>query len=116
MHLRKFVLVKYLVILLFAFELLAPAFLDEALSLLDNFGSSLSLQKATNQIDVLGILFIEESGSAERNEKNGIDTAHCTETFSALMQFKPCSITWLLPNKKNNSQPSLYTLHRVLRI
>jgi hypothetical protein len=117
MLLRYNKILRIFAILLFSFEMLAPALW------LGDHESSITQKSTTyfsheNQsIDLIAHLICEEANSEEREGKNDylIDVSF-VEVFNELEKFQPVQISWSLPKDRFDIQPSLYTLHRVLLI
>jgi len=118
MLLRYNKMLRIFAILLFSFELLAPALW------LHNDGSepatpklSFHFSEQTQPIDLISHLLFEEVNNEEREGKDDFLIGVCyTEVFNELQKFVPMQINWSLPKDRFNIQPSLYTLHRVLLI
>jgi hypothetical protein len=71
----------------------------------------------TGSFDCLSHLFYEENNGEEREGKDYDNNFfYYIEIFNDLEKFKSIEITWSIPNERVDSQPSLYTLHRVLLI
>jgi len=120
MPLRYNKILKLFAILLFSFELLAPAVLIAApKEVFDNHeikGIS-TLSESAQSLDLLSHLIFEEFNNEVREGKDDCLISVCfIEVFSELQKFEPVQITWTLPKERFDIQPSLYTLHRVLII
>lgn len=118
MQLRYNKVLKLIAILLFSFELLAPA----AFSSTEN-GNSTAITDTTkystlsHSLDFLSHLIFEESGSEEEREaKHTLNSLVFTEVFSELQKFEPLNVTWSSPIERFDTQPALFRLHRVLII
>ncbi len=116
MPLRYNKILKFFAILLFSFEMLAPAVLlatPEA----TNSANSKNLNELNRSVDFLSHLIFEEVSSEEREGKNECLISVCfIELFSELQKFQPVQITWSLPKEHFDTQPPLFTLHGVLLI
>lgn len=107
---------KYLLILLFSFEAVVPAFSEISATHAETSGYA-GIKEESNLFDLFSILYICEPGTEERTEKGVLEVnSSFLEIFSSLIKFEPIFITWILPQEKFNSQPPLFTLHRVLLI
>lgn len=98
-------------------ELLAPAFArPEVLHASQpDYQAYFTTESAHNNL--CSLLFFEEQGSEERESKHTFANACAAiEIFNDLKKFKPVSITRIHPAEQSNSQPLLFTLHRVFRI
>lgn len=123
-HLHVFMLLRYnkifrfFAILFFSFELLVPAILLGSPE--NNLNAENTKSHITEQnqpVDLLTHLIFEEVNSEEREGKNDYLLSVCfIEIFNALQKFQPAQITWSLPIDRFDTQPSLFTLHRVLLI
>ncbi len=117
MPLRMNKALKYLIILLFSFEVLAPAFVQSYEEDTIESSNQKHYVDLTGSFDCLAHLFFEENNSEEREGKDYDSSSfYFIELFSVLEKFKPIEITWSIARDRVESQPSLYTLHRVLRI
>ncbi|MEQ1584692.1 MAG: hypothetical protein ABL895_02345 [Cyclobacteriaceae bacterium] len=120
MPLRYNKILKLFAILLFSFELLAPAALIAAPT--ESFNSQESqsisnLSESAQSFDLLSHLIFEEVYNEVREGKDDCLISVCfVEVFSELQKFEPVLITWVLPKDRFDIQPSLYTLHGVLLI
>lgn len=117
MGLRSNHILKYFIILLFSFELLAPAF--TAVPLTQNFDKTAGTQYSNhiNSLDYLTAFLFEESNSEEREGKDyDVEFLFVTDIFNELVKFEHTSTCRSYIQERISSQPSLYTLHRVLRI
>jgi hypothetical protein len=116
MRWAKLNLLKYFLILLFCFESVVPVFSQIPARHLVTQGLA-GVKAENNSIDHFSLLFIVEPGTEEQAEKGIVDTRSTFhEIFSELIKFNPALVTWVLPVNKENSQPPLFTLHRVLLI
>lgn len=107
---------KYLLILLVCFETTAPAFSDTSVRHAEKTCCIYQNAKAS-RADLISILFISEPGAEERIEQVTFEhSSFILEIFNDLLKFQSASITWYLPQKKFNTHPPLFTLHRVLLI
>jgi hypothetical protein len=117
MCLRNIILLKYLVALLFVFELLAPAFvkLREIASQGDAITTIVKASGTPSEAPLY--LLLAEPGQEEREGKHipFPDVQHI-QVFSELEKFRIPAIDWLPPKERNTSQPALYTLFGVLLI
>jgi len=116
-NLRNNTILRFFAILLFSFELLAPAFLGApACEFETHEGSSaISLQPSHT---LTSLLFVEERNEEERNSRDFF----LTENFLAVSWFATASLT---ENKalqifqvgdKFNTHPPLFHLHCVFQI
>jgi hypothetical protein len=120
MPLRYNKILKLFAILLFSFELLAPAALiaapKEAFDSHETKSTN-NFSKSAQSLDLLSHLIFEEVNNEVREGKDDCLISVCfVEVFSELQKFEPVHITWVLPKERFDIQPSLYTLHRVLLI
>ncbi len=107
---------KLVAILLFSFELLAPAAFASVQQSLELKSERINFRPLTHTLDLFSGLIFEEV-SEEREGKNHALTGICfIEIFSVLHKFKPTDTAWLTPHQRFDTQPSLLTLHRVLLI
>lgn len=68
-------------------------------------------------IDYLAVLLFEENNNEEREDKDfDIEFLFLSDTFSQLAKFQNTSTKKFTVQVRFDSQPSLYTLNRVLRI
>jgi hypothetical protein len=118
MLLRFNKVLRVFAILLFSFELFAPALLLGAPEHDLNSKNSISqLSEQNPPIDLITHLIFEEINNEEREGKNDFLISVCfIEVFNELQKFEPVQITWSLPKDHFDTQPSLFTLHRVLLI
>lgn len=110
-------MLRIFAILLFSFELLAPALWlgDHEKNISQKSTTSYSDQH--QPIDLITHIICEEASSEEREGKDDYLIDVCfVEVFNELQKFQPVQITWSLPKDRFDIQPSLYTLHRVLLI
>lgn len=110
-------ILRLFAVLLFSFEMLAPAVL---MANPETYPESLytkTLNKSEQSIDFLTHLIFEEVNSEEREGKNdSVVGIGFIELFSELQKFEPIQVTWSLPKEHFDTQPPLFTLHRVLLI
>jgi hypothetical protein len=118
MGLKHSKILKLAAILIFSFELMAPA-----LFACTEFDGGLKTNRTTfnatpHSFTLLSILLFEEVSNEEEREgkDHTLITFSFIEIFNALQKFKPDDITWLLPVNRSERQPSLFTLYRVLLI
>lgn len=124
LQLHVFMLLRYnkilriFAILLFSFELLVPAVLLGTPE--DDLHAENPLSYYSNQnppLDLIAHLIFEEVNNEEREGKDDYLISVCfIEVFNELQKFEPVHVTWSLPKDRFDTQPSLYTLHRVLII
>lgn len=107
---------KYLLILLFCLETAAPFFAESTFRQAQ-VTSYISHKAEAGQADLNSILLFSEPGTEERLEHGIFESnSFILEIFSELSKFEPIRVTWFLPQEKFNTQPPLFTLHRVLLI
>jgi len=110
-------ILRLFAILLFSFEMLAPAVL---MATPENYPKSQhaeSLNESKRPIDFLTHLIFEEVNNEEREGKNdGLIGLSYIELFSELLKFEPIQVTGSLPKEHFDTHPPLFTLHRVLLI
>ncbi len=110
-------ILRLLAILLFSFEMLAPAVL---MATPENYPESQyakSLNESERPIDFLAHLIFEEVNNAEREGKNDdLIGLNYIELFSELLKFEPIQVAGYLPKEHFDTHPPLFTLHRVLLI
>jgi hypothetical protein len=118
MLLRYNKILRIFAILLFSLELLAPAVLLGAPeSSLTSENTISHLREQNQPIDLIAHLIFEEVNNEEREGKDDYLISVCfIEVFNELEKFEPAQVTWSLPKDRFDTQPSLYTLHRVLLI
>lgn len=119
MLLRHNKMLRIFAILLFSFEMLAPALWlgDHESSITQKSTTYLSLIDQHHVIDLLTHIICEEASNEEREGKDDYLIDVCfIEVFNELQKFQPVQITWSPPKDRFDIQPSLYTLHRVLLI
>jgi hypothetical protein len=117
MKLRSFTILKYLVILLFSFELLAPSFIASSERQGEERPQNYSFTNYTGTVDYLSALLYEENSSEERESKDSLyPSIYFFDVLNDLEKFKTQSVPRLVEKERFDTQPSLYTLHRVLRI
>jgi len=117
MGLRSNSILKYFIIVLFSFELLAPAFMAGPLTQHFDKTSDAQYSQQVGSLDYLTAFLFEESSSEEREGKDyAIEFLFVADIFNELMKFEHVSICRLYAQDQISSQPSLYTLQRVLRI
>lgn len=118
MLLRYNKILRIFAILLFSFELLAPAVLLGTPEGDLHSENTISLYSNQNQpLDLIAHLIFEEANNEEREDKDDFLISVCfIEVFNELQKFEPIQVTWSLPKDRFDIQPSLYTLHRVLLI
>jgi hypothetical protein len=121
MPLRYNKILKLFALLIFSFELLAPvALLVSKKDIVANSSSSSNnyhIGESNQSVDLLSQLLFEEVSSEEREGKNDcLISVSFVEVFNELKKFEPVQITWSLPKDQFDTQPSLFTLNRVLLI
>ncbi|MBL7871063.1 MAG: hypothetical protein JNM78_05595 [Cyclobacteriaceae bacterium] len=120
MPLRYNKILKLFAILIFSFELLAPVGLSASQNGTfedSSLNNRSSVRESTQSVDSLSQLIFEEVGSEEREDKNECLISVCfVEVFSELQKFEPVHIAGSLPKDQFDTQPPLFTLHRVLLI
>lgn len=118
MLLRYNKMLRVFAILLFSFELLAPAIvLGAPENTLTSENTMTQLREQSQPIDLIAHLIFEEVNNEEREGKDDYLISVCfIEVFNELQKFEPIQVTWSLPKDQFDTQPSLYTLHRVLLI
>ncbi len=118
MLLRYNKILRIFAILLFSFELLAPAvLLGSPESNLISEHTTSHFSKQNQPLDLIAHLIFEEVNNEEREGKDDFLISVCfIEVFNELQKFEPVQVTWSLPKDRFDTQPSLYTLHRVLLI
>jgi len=120
----RFMLLKYhkvlriFAILLFCIEILT---LVSSLGAGENHNETgkgfVNIASNHQPLDFLNHLICEEASSEERESKYDCFISVCfVEVFNELEKFQPVQITWLLPKERFDTQPSLFTLNRVLLI
>lgn len=117
MLLRLNKILRIFAILLFSFEMLAPALWlgDHENSITQK--STIYISDQHQPSDLLTHLICEEANNEEREGKDDYLLSVCfVEVFNELQKFQSVQITWSLPKDRFDIQPSLYTLHRVLII
>lgn len=110
-------MLRIFAILLFSFEMLAPAlWLGDHVSCITQ-KSTTCLSDQNQPIDLITHIICEEASNEEREGKDDYLIDVCfIEVFNELQKFQPVQITWSPPKDRFDIQPSLYTLHRVLLI
>ena len=111
-------MLRIFAILLFRFELFAPAlWLQNDNNALTSQKSTFQFSEQTQPLDLITHLLFEEANNEEREGKDDflIDVCYI-EVFNVLQKFIPLQVNWSLPKDRFDIQPSLYTLHRVLLI
>jgi len=118
MLLRYNKMLRIFALVLFSFELLAPATLLDAPEINSSAERGIiSIAIHHQSLDFISHLLCEEASSEEREDKNDCLISVCfVEVFNELQKFQPVQIRWLLPKDRFDTQPSLFTLHRVLLI
>lgn len=110
-------ILKFLAILLFSFELLAPACLPQESGETHSPRNQASLNDLSHSFDYISHLLFEEASSEEREGKDDVFTdLFVMDVFNALVKFESAEVTWQLPKEQFDSQPALYRLHRILLI
>lgn len=113
---------KLLVILLFLFELLAPACYASVFEkTTDQEASTSTLLTSAHSAGWLSLALFEESTSEEEREDKGdalflVDSCLCIELFSTLQKFEPVNVTYSRPKEHFDVHPPLFTLHCVYTI
>jgi hypothetical protein len=116
MLLKSNKILKLVAILLFLFELLAPAVFATTQPSSEVKSEGINFTSFSHSFDLFSGLIFEEA-SEEREGKDHTLTGICfVEIFSILQKFKPVNTSWLTPHQRFDIQPSLFTLHRVLLI
>lgn len=116
MLLKRNKVLKLVAILLFSFELLAPAILVSAQQPSTVRLESINFVSRSHSFDLFSGLIFEEA-SEEREGKDHRLTGICfIEIFSILHKFKPTVSAWLVPRQRFDTRHSLLTLHRILLI
>lgn len=118
MPLRYNKILKYLAILLFSFELLAPACLPDSESEQEfQLQDHARITAVSHSFDYIAQLLFEEASSEEREGKyDALTDLFGMDVFNVLVKFEPAEITWPLPKEHFDTQPALYRLHRILLI
>lgn len=120
MPLRYNKILKLFAILIFSFELLAPILLiakPKQTALNSPLTLEYSITQQAKPLDLLSQLLFEEVGCEEREGKDGFFlSVSFVEVYNQLQKFQPIQSTWFLPKDQFDTQPSLFTLHRVLLI
>lgn len=117
MSLRSYHILKYLITLIFVFELLAPTIMatPQQEQTEKNTQTRVSLHEGT--IDYLELFLFEESNSEEREGKDlDIEFLFVADIFSDLAKFQDNTSYRIIEQVRCDSQPSLYARNRVLRI
>ena len=120
----RFMLLKYkkvlriFAILLFSIEILT---LVSSLGASENHNDTgkgfVNIASNHQTLDLLNHLICEEVNSEERKDKDDcFISVSFVEVFNELEKFQSVQIAWLLPKDRFDTQPSLFTLHRVLLI
>jgi hypothetical protein len=110
-------ILKFLAILLFSFEMLAPAVLVVTPEIQTERQTAKGLNESDRSIDFLTNLIFEEVSSEGREGKNDcLIGISFIELFSALQKFEPIQLTRSLHKEHFDTHPPLFTLHRVLLI
>jgi hypothetical protein len=109
---------RIIAVLVFSFELLAPALFAPSEHACEAMNNQRHLVESGGSLDLLSHLIFEEVNNEESREgkEHGFTQLWFTEVFSVLQKFEPANVTWPLPKERFNTQPSLFTLHRVLLI
>lgn len=116
MLLKRNKVLKLVAILLFSFELLAPAVFVSAQQPTTVRLESTNFASLSHSFDLFSGLIFEEA-SEEREGKDHSLTSICfIEIFSILHQFESADTAWLVPRQRFDTWSSLLTLHRVLLI
>lgn len=116
MLLKRNKVLKLVAILLFSFELLAPAIFASSHQPSTVRLESINFASRSHSIDLFSGLIFEEANE-EREGKDHSLTGICfIEIFSVLHQFKSTDTAWFAPRQRFDTRPSLLTLHRVLLI
>ena len=118
MSLRYKQIFRLLAVLVFTFELLAPALFCHSEIASESINNQKLLVDHSGSLDLLSHLIFEEVSNEESREgkEHGLTQLWFTELFSVLRKFEPTNVTWTLPRERFDTQPSLFTLHRVLLI
>ncbi len=118
MQLTYHKVLKLAAILLFSFELLAPAVFASAELPTDLTSEQTNFASLSPSFDLFSHLIFEETSSEEEREgkAHAFVSISYIEVFNVLQKFKPTNTRCLLPTERFTTRPSLYTLHRVLLI
>lgn len=116
MSLRTSKALKFFAILLFSFEMLAPAIIgtDEAA---DSIVSGKSYHNASHSAGYISsLLFEENSGEEEERESKDHKLSHCLADFVLVHAFielttaETLHTAWVEPHETDAARPALFTL------
>lgn len=115
MALRHSTILRHFIILLFAFELLTPAFLTPPKGLQVD---GVSVAASSQTVDLLSHLVFEEVSNEESREDKeyGFDVLWFVGLFHTQQKFESKKIARVVSKRCVDTQPSLFTLHRALLI
>lgn len=122
MSLRTSTALKFFAILIFSFELLAPAIVHAETPADSNANRSRSSITQTAHFSVISMLLMEENSSEE--EKGNRDHRAVLSftdlgfivTFLQITDAEPKTTHWVPTHERFGSQPPLFTLHRTFLI
>ena len=118
MYLRSNTLLKYLVILIFAFEMLVPAWvssMDESEQVAHIQQEQVTEHAAS--IEGFTHVLLEENNNEERVGRDfHFQACISFDLFDSLVKFRPVVVKHQLTQELFDSQPALFTLHRELII
>jgi len=124
MLLRQCKAMKFLSVLLFLSELLAPAVFASVSDVsLAREDSRVMLISTTHQQSLMALALFEESSSEGEREGKGsdevfafVDHTCCIELFNTLEKFEPVKAEIALIKERFDTHPPLFTLHCVYTI
>lgn len=118
MQLRNSYLLKFFAILLFSFELVAPALLNTEAQL-DTRRDSNHIHLSAAQSAINSLLFLEECNEEEREGKDALPLSIALFDFKSLSIFSDSrsSYATLHSNQSQfDTHPPLYQLHQTFRL
>jgi len=116
MLLQRNKVLKLVAILLFSFELLAPAILVTTQQTPTLRSESTNFTSLSHSFDLFSGLIFEEANEEREGKDHNLTGICFIEIFSILHKFKSTDTAWVIPHHRFDTRPSLLTLHRVLLI
>lgn len=116
MLLKSNKILKLIAMLLFSFELLAPAFFVTTHPSSELKAENTNFTSRFQSFDLFSGLIFEEASEERGGKVHTLTRIGFIEIFSILHKFKPTYTAWIIPHQRFDTQPSLFTLHSVLLI
>jgi hypothetical protein len=117
MRLRSSKVLKFFVILLFSFEMIAPALISETTDVTERYDGRTAITGTPDHLaNMMSSLLFEETSSEEERESKDHKTTLCFTDFGFVQPFVELTITetrqtsWVDKHERCTSQPPLFAL------